>query len=89
MKQETIDLIEKAVQELKRETIDPIEKVIFDSLFKSFAEKLRELPEPPSGYFYAPGDIVDMKREGDQVFVDVKVELWPIMNEDNNTKTQD
>lgn len=61
--------------------MDKIEEIIFERMRKSYAEKMRELPPPPPGYWYRP-ECTDARKEGDNYVVDMTLTLEPIVKED-------
>lgn len=54
--------------------MDTLEEKVYNSLRKSYEEKLRTLPPPPPGWYYKP-EIDNIRREGDRFVVDVALTL--------------
>lgn len=60
--------------------MDKIEEIIFESMLKSYREKLRELPPPLPGYWYKP-EVVACHVEGGKYVMDMTITMEPIMEE--------
>ena len=50
--------------------METLEETVYNSLRKSYEEKLRTLPPPPPGWYYKP-EIDNIRREDDRFVVDV------------------
>ena len=44
--------------------MDTFEDQLLDAMYASFLERIKELPTPPPGYFYAP-EIGEIRPSGD------------------------
>lgn len=69
-------LIDK--DQVKSEARQQLEDYIYNALAQSYEDKLKTLPPPPAGFYYAPVRVSDVKKNGDLYVVDISLELAPI-----------
>lgn len=67
---------EKLAKAIEKKSL--LEKTLFEKALAAYHEKLKELPPPPSGYYYAP-KMGKIRQEGDQYICDGYISLEPII----------
>jgi hypothetical protein len=72
-------LIDK--DQVKSEARQQLEDYIYNALAQSYEDKLKTLPPPPEGFYYAPVDVSEIKKKGDLYVVDITLELTPIIED--------
>lgn len=55
-----------------------IDEFIFEAMQMAYSEKLKELPPPPPGHYYAPA-VYEIRREGENYVIDVEMTLKPVI----------
>lgn len=62
--------------------MDTFEDQLLDAMYASFLEWIKDLPDPPPGYFYAP-EIVGIRQENGHFVIDVNLICRPIIMNEN------
>ena len=58
-----------------------LNEFILAQMKTSFDAKLATLPPPPAGYYYSPGGITDIRKEGENYIIDAEIVLKPIIEQ--------
>lgn len=67
--------------QVKSEALQQLEDYIYNALAQSYEDKLKTLPAPPEGFYYAPVRVSDVKKQGDLYVVDISLKLTPILED--------
>ena len=62
--------------------MNTFEDQLLDAMYASFLERIKELPTPPPGYFYAP-EIVEIRQENGHFVIDANIVCRPIIMNEN------